>query len=241
MPPFKWTSENAQRTMSRERNTVWEEGKRELDLIFTHRVMWYISVSHVTQSDRYCHSMKWLCCRDFVFVQQLTGDCRQGLASLICYHLHVEHTHSSLMLTWNTGSAMCHSCKVQSAKVAIHTNTRRCAQSHTNTHTHAKGASVIQCPVPCLHFGAADETCRVWDTLRTFRSVSGCSAFITFWSTGKGLNCCCLTTSLALSSSSPSSLFFWLISFYTAIGFSLCLCKSQLAFSNLREVNVKSP
>lgn len=33
---------------------------------------------------------------------------------------------------------------------------------HTlNTHTHAKGASVIRCPVPCLHFEPADETCCV--------------------------------------------------------------------------------
>lgn len=190
---------NAQRTMPRERNTAPEEGKGELDLIFTHRAMWYISVSHVTQSDRYCHSMKWLCCRDFVFVQRLTGERRQRLASLICYHLHVEHTHGSLMLTWNTGSAMCHSSKVQSAIVTLRANTRGCTRPHTNTHAHAKGASVIRCPVPCLHFGAADETCCVEDTPRTSRSVSGCSAFITFWSSGKGLNCCCLTTTLALS------------------------------------------
>lgn len=124
--------------------------------------------------------MKWLCCRDFVFVQGLTGECRQRPASLICYHLHVEHTHGFLMLTWNTGSTMCHSSKVQSVKVSLRTNTHRCTQSHTDTHTHTKGAPVNQCPVPCLHFGAADETCCVWDTLRAFRSVSGFSAFITF-------------------------------------------------------------
>lgn len=140
--------------------------------------------------------MKWQCCRDFVFVQRLTGECREGLASLIHYHLHVEHTHGCLMLTWNTGSVMCHSCKVQSAKVTLHTNTQRPTRSHANTLTHIKGASVIQCPVPCLHFGTADETCCIEDTPRTIRSVS--SAFITFWSTGKRLRCCCLLTTLSL-------------------------------------------
>lgn len=141
MLPFKWTSEKTQRTLPDERNTVWAEGKWELDLIFTHRAMWYISVSHVTLSDRYCHSLKWLCCRDFVFVRWLTGACRQRLAALICYHLHVKHTRGSLMLTWNTGSAMWHSCKVQSAKVTPHTNTHGYTQC---THVHI--------PRECLSF-----------------------------------------------------------------------------------------
>lgn len=74
----------------------------------------------MSHSDRSCHSIKSLCCRDFVFVRWLTGESRQRFASLICYHLHVEHTHGSLMLTWNTGSAMCHTSKVQSAKVIPH-------------------------------------------------------------------------------------------------------------------------
>lgn len=91
--------------------------------------------------------MKWLCCRDFVFVQQLAGECRQRLVSLICYHLHVEHTHGSLMLTWNTGSAMCHSCKVQSAKVTLHTDTHGHTRSHSQ-HTYTCQGSLCH-PVSC--------------------------------------------------------------------------------------------
>ena len=90
----------------------------------------------MSHSDRSCHSIKSLCCRDFVFVQWLTGESRQRFASLICYHLHVEHTHGSLMLTWNTGSAMCRTSKVQSAKVI---------PSHY--HTRTKGCSALSCSV----------------------------------------------------------------------------------------------
>lgn len=43
------------------------------------------------------------------------------------------------------------SCKVQSAQVTLRSNTHRCTRSHSDTHT--MGASVIQCPVLCLHFG----------------------------------------------------------------------------------------
>lgn len=172
-------------------NAVRDEGEgKKLDLTFTRRAERYISGSHVTLSDRYCHSMKWLCCRDFVCVQLLTGECRQWLASLICYHLHVEHTHGSLMLTWNTGSAMCHSFKVQSAKVTLRANTHRCTQSHTHTH--------ILIPREPLSSSVLFHVFILGLLMR--RVVSGIlsgpsdlSAVVQplspFWSTGKGLNC----------------------------------------------------
>lgn len=59
------------------------------------------------------------------------------------------------------------------------------ANNTLRTMTHTKGSSVIQCPVPCLHSGAADER---FYALRTFRSVSGCSPVVTIWSKRKGLS-----------------------------------------------------
>lgn len=121
-------------------------------------------------SDRYCHSM--------IFFLYLRRDCRQILASPIYYYLHVLHTHGPLMLMRNTGSAICHTSKHQTTKFTP-TQTHTSTQSHANTLQYIKGASVMQSALSCLHFGPADETC-VGDTLRTIKSVSGCSAFITF-------------------------------------------------------------
>lgn len=75
--------------------------------------------------------MKWLCCRDFVFVRRLTGERRPHWSAIICM---LNTPMSSLMLTGNTGSAMCHSCKVRRAKVTPHTNTHTHVHSHTLTH-----------------------------------------------------------------------------------------------------------
>lgn len=201
MPPFKWTSENAQSKCSTAQRGRAERAGLN---IYTHSHVIYLSEScHTIWQTLSLYEMAALLGFSF-FVRRAHRRVQAwDRPSLICYHLHVEHTLGSLKLTWIAGSAMCHSCNVQSAKVTLRTNTHGRTRSHTDTHTHARGGSVIRCPVPCLHFGAADETCCVGGTLRTIRSVSGCSAFITFRSTGKELNCCrhalCWSTPLFLS------------------------------------------
>lgn len=117
MPSFKWASENI-------------ESIEDVEYCVRAWAMWYISVSRVMLCSRYCHSMKCLCYRGFVFVQWLTGAC-QTLATLICHHLHVEHTGGSLLLLWNAGSVTWHSGNLQTAKVNPCANThgyKRCTQ-----------------------------------------------------------------------------------------------------------------
>lgn len=197
-------------------NKHWNAGRKYCGLvIFTHWTMWSVSLSPVTSSDRYCHSVKWLHCRDLVFCSAAHRrvQAETGLTDLLSFACR---THPWL-LDVDVEHWLCDVPQLQGpewpsypTRKHSHTHTDVCMRSHTDTHTHSKGASVIRCPVPCLHFGAADETCCVRDTLRTLGCASGGSSFITFWSTGKGLNLCCRTTTLTL-------LLRWFSSFFVCI------------------------
>lgn len=108
--------------------------------------MWYISVSHVTQSDRHCRSMKWLRCWDLVFLfGGLTGECRRGTgphwSAIICML-------NTPLAPWSWRESLARRC----ATAAMSRVPKLpCAQTHTGVHGHTP--THIHMPGEALSYG----------------------------------------------------------------------------------------
>lgn len=195
MPLFKWTSENAQRTLPGERNIEWEEKEVRAGLNIC-------TLSHVIYLSESCHTLWQILSFSEMAVLQGLGFLFSGSQE----SAGSDWSHwSAIICMLNTpvvpwcwrGTLARNVAQLQGPKCQSYSTHRHKRVCTVHTCTHTKGTSVIQSPVPCLHCGAFDELCCVRDAVSGILSgPSDLSAVVhpssPFDLQEKGPNCSCL-------------------------------------------------